>query len=360
MAYVQSFVLTKAMADFSMHMLWAEQIKNGVAVPTYVVAHAGWQVLLLLFNAFGLQFKWANLISLLLCEAITVVILLRWFWPSPNVIQPFWKTGIILLGISVAAPISIFWPLDHQFYLGYIGIVTYHNPTIIFLRPFAILQFVFSMRYFESRPISKLEILGMAIISMLATFAKPSFAICLIPALGILALYKIFQKKQVDLSALLIGFAVPTALVLVIQFLITYRADDSGGILFAPFAVMGYYSNLLLPKFLLSIVFPLLVTIVYRKQAWQDVRMILTWLIFIFGCVYTYFLAEGGSRFYDGNFTWSGEIALYVLFAVSTLFFLDMEKSTGKPDSFLRFIWLCHVGVGIIYFCYFIAVHVYV
>ena len=360
MAFVQSYVLTKAMADFSLHIMFAEQMKSGIAVAPFTLAHAGWQILLLIFNAFGLSFPLANLIGILLCEAVTVFILLRWFWPSPDVLQPLWKTGIVLLGVSVAAPISIFWPLDHQFYLGYIGIVTYHNPTIILLRPFAILQFIFALKLFEPRPISKFAILGMAIVSMLAAFAKPSFAICLIPALGILVVLRMLQKKDVDIPAFLIGFAIPTVLILAVQFLITYQADNSGGILFAPFTVMSYYSGLLLPKFFLSILFPLLVTIVYRKQARQDIRMVLAWLIFIFGSFYTYFLAEGGQRFYDGNFTWSGEIGLFVLFVVSTLFFLDVSKPSTKSKLFLQFIWLGHVIVGIIYYGYFLTAHIYV
>lgn len=362
MAYIQSYVLTKAMADFSLHILFAEQIKNGIATPSFVMAHAGWEILLLIFNIlFGIPFQLANLIILLLCEALTVFILLRWFWPSPDVkIPPLWKTGVVILGISVAAPISILWFLDQKFYLGYIGIVSYHNPTIILLRPLALLQFIYALRCFDPRPISRFTILGMAIISILAAFAKPSFAICLIPAMVILTLYRILQKKRVDVIAFLIGFILPTMFMLAVQFLITYQENISDGILFAPFIVMSSYSDFLLPKFLLSILFPLLVTITYRRQAWHDIRMRLAWLIFIFGGLYTYFLAEGGIRFFDGNFTWSGEIGSFLLFAASSLFFLDVAESSGKSRLFLGFIWLCHIALGIIYYGYFLTAHIYV
>ncbi len=361
MAFVQSYILTKAMADFPTHILWAEQIKNGVAVPSYVIAHAGWQVLLLLFNLFGFPFRFANFASLLLCEGITAFVLMQWLWPALNAKNtPLWKAGLVILGVMIATPISTLWFSDQQFYLGYIGIASYHNPTIILLRPLALLQFIYAMRCFEPQPISKLNILGAAIISMLATFAKPNFAICLIPAMIILVLTRILQKKHVDVIAFLIGSALPTIFMLAVQFLITYHENISGGILFAPFTVMSSYSDFLLPKFLLSILFPLLVTIIYRRQAWHDIRMSLAWLIFIFGCFYTYFLAESGPRFFDGNFAWSGEIALFVLFAASTLFFLDVAESSGKSRLFLQFIWLCHVTVGIIYYSYFLTAHIYV
>jgi len=259
MAYIQSYVLTRAMADFPAHISWAEQIKKSMNMPFYVIlkqagdAHAGWQVLLLLFNTlFGLPFQAANLAAVVLCEVATIFLLLRWFWPTIHAKYPaIWKQA------------------------GIMG-----------------------------------------------------------------------------------GFALPTLFVLTGQYLITY-AGNSGGILFAPFTVMNHYSGFLLPKFLLSVPFPLLVATIYRRRVWREAYMSLAWLIFLFGCFYTYFLAEGGLRLYDGNFGWSGEIGLFVLFAASTLFFLGTPESSDKSRRFLRLVWFCHVIIGAIYHGYFLVTHVY-
>jgi hypothetical protein len=361
MAFVQSYVLTKAMADFVPHIAYAQEIKNGIAIPSYILAHAGWEVLLLLFNALlGLQLRTANFAAVLLCEIVTVFALFQLFWPTFKAKDlPLWKQALITLGVSVATPISAFWVLDQKFYLGYVGISSYHNPTILLLRPLALLQFIFSLKCFGPHPISKLEILGMAIVSMLAAFAKPNFAICLIPAMGLLVLYNIIRKKQASIVAFSYGFVLPTMLTLAIQFLMSYYDNGSSSIVFAPFAVMNSYSKFLLIKFLLSIVFPVMVTIRYRREAWYDIRLILAWLIFIFGSFYTYFLAENGGRFFDGNFTWSSEIALFVLFAAASAFFWDVAESSHKSRWFLLFIWLCHVTIGIIYYGYFLTAHIY-
>jgi len=366
MAYIQSYVLTRAMADFPAHISWAEQIKKSMNMPFYVIlkqagdAHAGWQVLLLLFNTlFGLPFQAANLAAVVLCEVATIFLLLRWFWPTIHAKYPaIWKQAGIIFGVGVATPISALWFVDHKFYLGYIGITSYHSPTIILLRPLALLQFIYALRCFEQQRTSKIEILGMAILSMLAAFAKPNFAIDLLPAMTILGLHRMLHRKSVDLAAFLGGFALPTLFVLTGQYLITY-AGNSGGILFAPFTVMNHYSGFLLPKFLLSVPFPLLVATIYRRRVWREAYMSLAWLIFLFGCFYTYFLAEGGLRLYDGNFGWSGEIGLFVLFAASTLFFLGTPESSDKSRRFLRLVWFCHVIIGAIYHGYFLVTHVY-
>ncbi|MGC8857002.1 MAG: hypothetical protein ACP5QU_09395 [Anaerolineae bacterium] len=62
MAFVQSYILTKAMADFSVHISLAEQMKRGATTPSYVLVLAGWQVLLLSLSSFsGFPFRAANL-----------------------------------------------------------------------------------------------------------------------------------------------------------------------------------------------------------------------------------------------------------------------------------------------------------
>jgi hypothetical protein len=96
----------------------------------------------------------------------------------------------------------------------------------------------------------------------------------------------------------------------------------------------------------------LCVTLYYIKESVIDVRMILGWLSFMFGTFFTYFLAETGTRFYDGNFGWSGEITLVVLFTLSTLFYLEMPHDRRVPNIVLRFIWAGHVVSGAIYYFY--------
>ena len=199
---------------------------------------------------------------------MTSGILYWWFYPAfKKTNLSLWQMVSIVLGINVAAPVALFSFLEHQLYFGYVGIISYHNPTIILLRPLALLQFIYALRCFKSAPLSKINILAAALISLLATFTKPNFAICLLPALALIASYKMIRKEAVNLGLLVLGFLIPMIFMLVWQFWVTYQSGDSTRVIFSPMGVISTYSGYLLPKFFLSILFPIAVTTLYWKQA---------------------------------------------------------------------------------------------
>lgn len=360
--YVNSYV-NAAETDFLPHMNAAVELKNRSAeVPSIYQAHFGWQLLLILINKIaGLSFETASVIAALFCEVLTVFVLLQWLFPAlaESNLSPL-KKVVIVLGLMIAGPISIFWLLDRRMYLGYIGITSYHNPSILLLKPFAMLQFIYASRLFTNRKFSLGQISIAFVISLIATFVKPSFAICILPALGIVTLYYLAQKKPVDVRGLLFGLLVPMLGMLVWQFVIAYITDQSAGIAFIPFGVVKVYSNYLLPKLVASILFPLFVSVLYIRRAVLDIRMMLGWLIFLFGAFLTYFFAETGQRFYDGNFGWSGEIALVILFITSTLFYLETPKVHRYGDIMLKIMWASHVVFGIAYYFYCLFTKLYI
>lgn len=92
--------------------------------------------------------------------------------------------------------------------------------------------------------------------------------------------------------------------------------------------VMRHHTTGLLRKFLLSIVFPLLVSALYWNRARRDLALVLAWCSFLVGSFYAYTLAEK-IRFADGNFLWSAYITLFVLFVVSALLWL--RQLAGRP-----------------------------
>lgn len=350
-AYLRS---ADALSDFYQHMKWAISLqKHGAdSIPAFVLAHSGWESLLVFLNdRFGISFNLAAFISALSFSVLAVFILFLWFYPSLlKTGKQIWVSVVIILGVSIAAPVSLLWPLDKLLYLGYVGNATYHSPTMLFLKPFAVLQFVYAYHCFsDTKPIKVWHMMAAAIVSLLSTFVKPSLAICILPALFILAAYRLLQKKYVNSAALIFGIGLPTILVLIWQFFVTYLAQESDGIQFVPFGVMGAFSNYLGLKFLLSILFPLAVLLFYFKQAMQDTRMILAWLIFVFGIIFTYFFAEN-SRFMEGNFAWSGEIAMVLLFMISTLFCLEAFPKSKLQKWTLSLLWSSHVAFGIVYY----------
>jgi 4-amino-4-deoxy-L-arabinose transferase-like glycosyltransferase len=286
--------------------------------------------------------------------------------------------GALAIGLTIVEPLALLYPFDHQLYLGYIGINTFHNPTILFLKPFAILQLYYAVQTFQKKDSDWKAILITFLVSAAAAFAKPNYIICLLPAMGIIALYHIFKRKIIDWKKLLIGIVLPSVAILIWQFLLTYGSSQEGGIILAPFEVMlvflsakfvqisplinqDIYRVIYLPaKFLLSIVFPVVVTVVYCKEAFKDIRMKLGWIGFGMGVIYTYFFAES-TRFSAGNFAWSGQITLFILFICCILFLAEKKlQGINRLSKWLIYIsGFLHIIFGIIYYLVVLLTHRY-
>ena len=240
--------------------------------------------------------------------------------------------------LSIVAPITmITWPLANL-YLGYVVSHQLWSQSMIALKPFAVLAFVLSAAVFRpTRPDRRpLVIVAMALATALATMAKPSFTVCLLPALGLMLVPRILRGRLGDLAIYVGALVLPNVALMLWQFTSTFmriqRIDDGTpgvGIIFAPLMVMGFYSELyfpgfwwLAPRFLLSVLFPLAVSVLYWPLARQDWRLVLAWAMFAIGCGATYLLAEYQGP-YNGNFTWSGQITLFILFVAAMLFLVE-------------------------------------
>lgn len=301
-----------------------------------------------------------------------------------------WRT-LVATGVSVGltlclmlvAPINIPGWASGDLYFGYIGIHAYHNPTMVVLKPLALLLFLCVLRIFDrdftlaaspsetvnpaseegmaqrvhknppSKRNSLLFILVTGVVGVLATLAKPSYTICLVPALVIFVALKVRRKQFVNWRLLMLGAFLPLLGVLAYQYWF-HAPSGVGGLALAPFQVMLYYSPQNLPlKFFLSILFPLATFFIYFPEASQNTSFNLAWLVFIWGILYTY-LAIEPQEWGSGNYIWSGQIALFVLFVTVTLFWLRQVVNR----RFTRGFYVCalllalHLASGIVWYLY--------
>lgn len=355
--YAQIFLWVPFSNDFSQHTEWARALQNDPgSVPAYVLAHSAWQILVVLVHWMVSSFETSALLVTVASLVLTTCILYAWIRPTVERrgLPPWLNLGLAI-ALGLVTPISLLFLADQKFYLGYIGMASYQNPTIILLRPFAILQFIYAVRCFRESSFSGRQVAMAAGISLLSAFIKPSFAICILPTIGLAVLYQLRKKRAVQWPMVLFGFVLPTVIMLGWQYVLTYYSnDDHSRVLFSPFGVMNAYSDYLPEKFLLSLGFPLLVSTLYFKKALRDLQMVMAWTAFLFGAFFTYFLAESGKRFLDGNFAWSGEIAMIVLFCACTLFFIENlpEISSRFQRLTVTLVWAMHAVFGVIYYFY--------
>ncbi|MBD1837177.1 hypothetical protein [Coleofasciculus sp. FACHB-501] len=276
---------------------------------------------------------------------------------------------IVTLSLMIVTPINfITWP---NLYLGYIGINVYHNPTVTLVKPLSLLSFLYITKILSNEyksSLSRTMNLKLFILTTLSLISKPSYYICLLPSLFLYLGYKLLSKnKRISWLGIMVGVLVPAVTILFWQYSITYGANqalqEKSSIVFAPFIVMNHLSSLaksnfyylnILQKFILSVTFPAFVYILYFKEARKDLRLNFAWLNFAVSAFYTYFLAEAGSRMFHGNFTWSGQICLFILFFCSTIFIISRFKTDNINIKCLicAFIFILHLISGLLFYGY--------
>lgn len=251
------------------------------------------------------------------------------------------STGGIIAGVALVVALMILTPAaflhaqDGRFYFGYIGINVWHNPTVIAAKPFALLTFIAILAAFpdhtalDTNPPPR-RIFLLAFIVILGAMVKPSFLMCLLPAVLILAICRqTVSNKNVKWYYLLFGLILPTVITLAWQSWIYSRYTGGAHAVFSPLTTMSAMSRHLTPKLILSIFFPLACYLAWWTHARSRTRLNLAWLTFLFGLLFTYLVAET-RRTRHGNFLWGAQLSLFVLFVESVTFMLGRMRSESN------------------------------
>lgn len=248
------------------------------------------------------------------------------------------RIPVVLILLTVA-PIFLLFPVDHHTYFGYVGINVYHNPTILLVKPFALTILLFSAVFWQSAdtPIAPRFWWGLPLLLVLSALAKPSFLIIYLPALTALLLLRAAAGQPIPWRLFLGSVLLPSLLVLVWQFNFSFSAEQApglytgkSGIAWAPLALMQLHSGWLGLKLLLSLAFPLSVLLAFWRDARRDPQLLLGWLLFAGGAACTYLLTETGPRAAQGNFAWSGQLGLFLLFVASAAF---LQRTRREPRT---------------------------
>lgn len=351
-------IMTPTENDYGSHIQFTLLMLQKEMPPSYTLAHPLLQVIL--GGAFWLTRGrlgiWEGMVILMaLSNVCSALILYAWLGGT--------KRGVkeaLRLFFAVTFPFVTSIPalafLDGQYYFGYISLANYHNPTVQLLKPLAVLLFILALRVFDRQAHSRWNIPLAAALVIGSALVKQNYLICLIPALALLMAAGWRQKWRMDMRLGLLGFILPAALILAAQTYVTFLMPeaDEGGFRFAPLAVESAFSGFLFWKFLLSVLFPLVVWLPSFRKVLMDREMQLAWLAFLVGVGQLYLFAESGERLLHGNFRWSAQITLFVLFAASIRFIffrLDTQGSVKQRlGAFLAY--LPHLAGGVVYYIY--------
>ncbi|ROM79305.1 hypothetical protein BK654_08025 [Pseudomonas brassicacearum] len=267
--------------------------------------------------------------------------------------------------LLIVTPIQLFYFIDHHLYFGYIGISIYHSPTMLLLKPLSLLVFCCALKSVNSQT-NKAWPGGVALALSLffCGISKPNFLIVVLPAFVAFLLITNRLKNMLSHTYIYVWFFLPILTLLSLQFLQTFilqdiskvTNDSENHITIMPFETLAHYSEFLLAKLFLSIAFPLTILLLYPKQFIKDDSIILSSCCLFVGALFMYFFAESGSRIYHGNFWWSGQIGLYLVFLFSVAFLLRNKKDLketkqGKIKYSLCFaMFFLHAAFGVFFY----------
>lgn len=249
----------------------------------------------------------------------------------------------VLLAVAVlmSAPILPRGELD-LYLIGYFPPNVYHNPTMVLARPLLVLTLACAVAALTRvGPLRVRELILLTVPVVLLGLAKPNYLGCLVPALGLAAVWKYAEAtdRPSAVSWIRVGAVCAAAVCTVGAMWLLYRALDLGqgaGVTFAPLAVIGRYAEVdavsIVRNLAGSLAFPVGLTLLWPRAVWTDPGMRIAWAGTAVGLLISYFLAEAGDRLYDGNFLWTGQMAVFVLF-VAAAAFLAARVTSGRPGA---------------------------
>jgi len=242
-------------------------------------------------------------------------------------------------GLMLASAIWLPW-FSHAFYLGQGTPNFWAVPTLVVVKPFALLSVLLFL--YRERPSARPPSLRSAVllsgVLLVGAVLKPNFALAFFPSAGLFMLV-----RQAGLRRIL-GFAVisiPTLALLLAQHAVWY-GGRSGDIQLTFFGVWRQYTPSVPVSLLLATAFPLALLLTRFRLAVRDDRLLFCWIFTLVSFLQFAFLAE--KRFFGaGNFSWAWNIALWFLFLFSAADFLRRLKEEAFDRAGQR-IWRATVG----------------
>lgn len=357
--------------DVKAHVGWARQLLSGQPVPPDLTHQFFHRLVVLASRATGLPPSTTGLDVWIATYAATAgalyFYLVARLSTAPGLARAL-AAATLTAGLMLVGPLT-FLTLPHKnVYLGYIAPNVYHNPTQSLIKPLAIALFAGTAAALAGRlPRGGWSfVFPTALAAVAGCLAKPSYALCVLPAAGFFAVARLIWRRPVAWELLLAGVLLPTLAVLVWMYVSAYGGGARSSLAWAPFAVAYHHSQLKAPgvgvfviKQLGSILFPLLVLLLYPRGAVRDVHLGLGWLGFLAGAGWWYLFIERGPRWEHGNLGWSAQISLFLLFVASAAFvarrYLAQPIAAPTRGEILRLSAVgvalaLHVGSGLVWY----------
>jgi len=218
----------------------------------------------------------------------------------------------VLLASHVFLFMFLFPSARQDFYYGYFVPVAYHNPTQQLCKVLGLwIWFRYCAHFLDGAAAPSWRAAAwIGLLCVLSAISKPSFLIAFLPIAGGLALWDLARGRLGRFTRFAVAIALPSAAVLLVQAYTAYRMGAGGAVLFAPFVVFDRVQTAY--KLPLSLLFPL---VVLASWALAGRNRLTTGLV-------------EADRVSAGNFAWTGQMAVFLLYVESLLWILCRPAPT--------------------------------
>lgn len=258
-------------------------------------------------------------------------------------------------------------------YRGVFSPNPYHNATYLATRPFTIVTFFIFVRVLKDyeEQFKLRDVLLFGVFLFLSTITKPSFTFILVPAAGLILLYRLFRKRFENFrNTLFLGLSfIPTFCALLYQFFGVFGPveGEEKGIGFGLGKAWSYHCDNIPVAILLGLAFPLAVLFLNFRDLKKNGVFRLAWQITAVSLFEILFLFEKGFRVGHLNFSWGYMHGMFFAFVASayllfqkTFIIKGAETEAGEPSTKrgLRILLLVgqwalfglHLLLGLLYF----------
>ena len=214
----------------------------------------------------------------------------------------------------------------------------WHNSTVIFMMPFAIIAYFLSVKQFET--FDKRRNGWLAFFIVLGVLAKPSFFFIYAFAylLIIFSRYRFGKEFFWSLIPLFAG-----CVCVLYVFFSTFNGSDDNEVVISIMPVLEHWKPYLL-FLVVSIAFPLLFVCFYHKEIKKDFEFWFVLIMFIVGVGVYWCCHETGSRAMHGNFWWQIVAATWFVYYYMIKVILKYDLPLDVESKKIKLSAICQRG----------------
>ena len=243
--------------------------------------------------------------------------------------------------LNMVMPFFLEWAGRYR-YVSYQSGNLWHNSTYLCMRLFAVASILIYLKIEENYR-EKIDIgqwIGFAVLLVLTTGIKPSFLTVFAPAMALKLLWDLCHKVPFKQIFIFGCSVLPACGVVLWQNMVLFGEETGQGFAWNPWFTFSLHADRPKAAVLCSLAFPLVVAVFSVKELIKDKKYFFAWLIAGIGFLEALLLAETGSRSNDGNFLWGYCFAIFYLFVLSFVKWMEFRKQEKHKTVYRVSFWL--------------------